>query len=492
MKRSAGILLHPTSLPSAYGIGDFGPAAYRFIDFLQAAQQRAWAMLPLTIPDSAGSPYASPSAFAMNWMLISPEQLLADQLLDARDMPHRQPIRAVSYGHIYTKRRSLIDASWKFFQQHATAHQKKMMAHFCKREAAWLEPYAQFMTIKDRHRGTPWYQWPSELAQYNKVAIRTWHRKHQAQIKQYCYEQWLIHDQWQRLKTYANAKSIQLYGDIPFFVTHDSVDVWTNQKSFLLNAQHQPISVSGVPPDYFSRRGQIWNNPHYDWMRMKKNNFAWWRARFTMATRLFDIIRLDHFRGFYNVWHIPTGAKTARFGAWELVPGEQLLKKVLRSHAQVPFVAEDLGSISPEVVTLRKRLRLPGMRVLQFGFGGLPDNYHNPKNFPTTVVAYTGTHDNDTSRGWFTGSGSSMERWLAGVRLKADRHTFSHKLMRYGMRSRAQLFITPLQDVLNLGSKARMNTPGTKRGNWRWRFASAALSDTLSQQLRRLTRATKR
>ncbi len=492
MERSSGILLHPTSLPSPYGIGDFGPEAYRFVDFLKAGDQRVWAVLPLTIPDMTNSPYASPSAMALNWLLVSPDQLIDDELLSPDDRPPQRPVGKAQYGYAYHQKRSLIEQSYEYFQSHATPMQREAFATFTEVERDWLESYALFMTIKALHQQQPWPTWPAALVARQSQALDDIAARYKKHIDRYRYEQWLVHEQWRKLKSYANESGITIFGDLPFFVTHDSVDVWTQPSHYLLDDDNNPTVVAGVPPDYFSTEGQLWDNPHYNWPAMQRDRFSWWIRRLNRASRLYDTVRLDHFRGFVGVWQIPFGARTARHGKWTPVPGRALFNAVMHDGPLPEIVAEDLGTITPDVEKLRTELGLPGMRVLQFAFSGFSDNIHLPQNFTENVVAYTGTHDNDTSRGWFANSSTPDERWYAGERLQADEHTFAEKLMRYGMASPAHLFITPLQDVLNLGSEARMNTPGTTSGNWRWRFSADDISDILAGRLAELTAETKR
>lgn len=492
MKRSAGILLHPTSLPSRYAIGDFGPTAFAFVDFLAQARVHVWAVLPLTIPDMTGSPYASVSAHALTWLCVSPDQLVHDGLLPATALPRSRPTDNVSYATAYHQRRTVLKDAFSHFQKNGSPAHHRAVRQFIRRESYWLTEYATFMAIKQRYHDMPWFRWPRALAEHRSAELRHWRARHAREIAFFEFEQWVTQSQWLRLKGYAHRQGVSIFGDIPFFVTHDSVDVWAHQNQFLLNKKHLPITIAGVPPDYFGRRGQIWDNPHYNWQVMQKNHFHWWISRFRRASRLYDLTRVDHFRGFDTVWHIPFGARTARRGSWEPVPGHKLLTEVRRRVSGLSIVAEDLGTITPTVATLRKKFGLPSMRVLQFSFSGFPDNTHMPKNFRGPIVAYTGTHDNDTSRGWFTTSSTSDERWLAGERLRADEHTFAQKLIAYGMATRAQLFIVPLQDILNLGSEARMNKPGTKRGNWRWRFQPHHLHAEHAQRLARLIRITGR
>lgn len=492
MPRSSGIFLHPSSLPSPYGIGDFGPEAYAFVDFLKTSNQHVWGVLPLTIPDETGSPYASVSAHALNWLLVSPEELVREGFLNPVDLTTVKPVGPISYPATYTTKRKLLRHAYTYFQTNRDHALLKDFQHFISTENWWLDTYAVFMAIKEAHEGKPWYQWPGKLAQTDTATVQHWCERHHNQVRYYQFEQWVADRQWRRLKAYAAAQDVRIYGDIPFFVTTDSVDVWSHQDQFLLDSRYRPKAVSGVPPDYFSRRGQIWNNPHYNWAVMQRDAFRWWLERFRRASYLFDMVRLDHFRGFDAVWHIPYGARTARHGSWHPVPGDALFTMITRAYPQLAIIAEDLGMITESVHVLRDRYHFPSMRVLQFAFNGFPNNFHRPEFFTEHVVAYTGTHDNTTSRGWLMAEAKDDERSAALRELHATPDTFAWKLMEYGMQSKAELCITPLQDLLNLGAEARLNKPGTKRGNWRWRFSKGALSAILSRRLAELTIAAKR
>jgi 4-alpha-glucanotransferase len=492
MKRRAGILLHPTSLPSPYGIGDFGVAAYHFVDWLQKAGQRYWQILPLTIPDETGSPYASPSAMAGNWMLISPQILVCDNLLAAGDLPKKKPVGPINYSTIYKKRQALLKKSFEHFQAYGGQKQKNHFRNWQNKQKDWLNDYALFAAIKEYHHGRPWPRWPHDLVHRRSQAMHRWTKKLKKQITFHKYCQWAFFRQWYYLKTYANRRHIKIIGDVPFFVCHDSVDVWSHQDMFKLNQRHQPTFVSGVPPDYFSSRGQIWNDPHYDWHKLEQTGFAWWIKRFNQALILYDQIRLDHFRGYQAVWYIKRGSGTARHGRWETVPGQKLFQTLREKLKQLPFMAEDLGIITHEVTALRQQFGFPSTRILQFSFDGPPDNDHRPENYTADVVCYTGTHDNDTARGWIGHSGKPSERKNALRQTKTNPADFSWKLITIGHKSKANTFIAPLQDILNLGPEARLNKPGTKQKNWRWRFKEEILTDELAGKLRRLTLSMRR
>ncbi len=487
MTRQSGILLHPTSLPSPYGIGDFGVEAYRFVDWLEKAGQHYWQILPLTIPDETGSPYASPSAMAGNWMLISPQILVCDNLLAAGDLPKKKPIGPINYGAIHKKRQALLKKSFEYFQANGTKKQKNHFKNWQNKQKGWLNDYALFTAVKEYYHGRPWPRWPHDLVHRRSQAMNHWTKKLKEQITFHKYCQWLFFRQWYYLRTYANHRHIKIIGDVPFFVCHDSVDVWSHQDMFKLNQRHLPTFVSGVPPDYFSSRGQIWNDPHYNWQYIEKNGFDWWIQRFKQALTIYDFIRLDHFRGYQAVWYIQRSRHTARHGHWEPVPGQKLFKALKKKIGKLPFIAEDLGIITREVTALRQQFGFPSTRILQFSFDGLPDNNHRPENYTADVVCYTGTHDNDTARGWITNSGKPEEVNNALNETMARPDEFAWKLIKIGLHSKADIFIAPLQDILNLGSEARLNKPGTKQKNWRWRYEADALTNTLAKKLRALT-----
>ncbi|HCM68205.1 MAG: 4-alpha-glucanotransferase [Candidatus Kerfeldbacteria bacterium RIFCSPLOWO2_01_FULL_48_11] len=490
--RRSGILLHPTSLPSPYGIGDLGPEAYAFVDFLKKAGQTLWQVLPLAIPDETGSPYASASAFAGNWFIISPEILCAQGILPEKYLPRERPVGNVHYERIIPERRQMMWEALHHFDQTATQRLHRAFETFCRTERSWIRDYALFSAFKDRCGGKPWRRWPAGIATQRPSTLRVWEKRCTDDIRLYLFAQWVFYQQWFSLKAYANRRGIQIIGDVPFFVRYDSAVVWAHPELFLLDRRRQPQAVSGVPPDYFSRRGQVWGDPQYDWEYMRGSSFHWWVQRFAHARRMYDIVRLDHFRGYCALWHITRGAKTSRNGKWVHVPGQELFSKVKNSLGDVPFIAEDLGAITDDVVALRKRFALPTTRVLQFGFGGDPNNNHSPYNVPLNAVVYTGTHDNSTARGWITKDASPLERRNALLTLKAGVSSFAWKLIVTGMRSRANVFITTIQDVLNLGNEARLNRPGTKRKNWDWRMDINALPTRLARRLHALTKSTRR
>lgn len=484
--------MHITSLPSAYGIGDLGPEAYTFADFLHRAGQKVWQVLPMAIPDETGSPYASASAFAGNWLTVSPEILCAQGLLPEQFLPRERPVGNIHYERIIPERRQMIWETLHHFDQTANNRLRRAFTTFCREERWWIRDYALFMAFKDRCGGKPWRAWPTEIAKRRPSALRAWEKRCAEDIRLYLFAQWLFYRQWFSLKAYANRKGIRIIGDVPFFVRYDSAVVWAHPELFLLDRRRQPQAVSGVPPDYFSRRGQVWGDPQYDWGHMRRSSFHWWIQRFAHACRMYDVVRLDHFRGYCAVWYISRGAQTSRKGKWVTIPGRELFTKVKKALGDLPFIAEDLGVITDDVVALRKQFGFPTTRVLQFGFGGDSGNHHAPYNLPLNAAVYTGTHDNSTARGWITEDASPAERRNALVTLRADVSSFAWKLIVVGMRSRANLFITTTQDVLNLGNKARLNRPGTKRRNWRWRMEINALTARQAKTLKSITKRTGR
>ncbi|MFA6391294.1 MAG: 4-alpha-glucanotransferase [Patescibacteria group bacterium] len=492
MKRQSGILLHITSLPSPYGIGDLGKEAFRFIDFLSMSGQSIWQILPLTIPDSIGSPYASPSAFAGNWLLISPDELVNEGLLHKNSLPKEKRVGPVKYSKVFQEKRRLIETSYEYFRRHASIEQKDSLEKFIQHHSKWLNDFGLFMSLKDHFKGARWFNWPEDIAKRNKHAIEFWQKKLHRQIRVYQYGQWIFFSQYAKVKKYANKKRVRIFGDIPFFVIHDSVNVWVSRDLFLLDENNQPLAKSGVPPDYFSKRGQLWGDPQYDWEKMKKNNFQWFVRRIEMAAQFYDDVRLDHFRGYAAVWHVDPKSRTSKKGKWVIVPGKNIFKQVKTKFKNLSIIAEDLGYITRDVVMLKKDLKFPGMRVMQFGFSGKRNNFHLPTNFTTDCVAYTGTHDNDTTYGWITKSGKTQQKRFALKYTKTDKKHFAWRLIELGLRSKACWFIFPIQDALNLGSEARMNKPSTRKKNWQWRMKNDALSEELAVNIRKLTKSAKR
>ncbi|MFH0829142.1 MAG: 4-alpha-glucanotransferase [Candidatus Kerfeldbacteria bacterium] len=491
-KRQAGILLHPTSFPSGYGIGDLGPAAYQFIDFLAAARQTLWQVLPLVIPDVVGSPYASSSAFAGNWLLISPERMVEDGLLQELPEPWSSDSGPVHYRYVARRKRAILISAWKNFEAHSTKKQRTEFNTFVRHEHYWLHDFALFGALKE-HFGSsvPWTRWPHSLRRRRPETLATWRTKLHEQIAFHEFTQWVFDSQWQRLKRYAHARNVRIIGDVPIFVTRDSADTWSNPGHFMLDRLGRPTLVAGVPPDYFSSRGQVWGDPLYDWKRMETDGFTWWLNRFRRSFTLYDIVRLDHFRGYVATWGIRAGSRSSRHGSWHAVPGKSLFGLVERRFPRSSFIAEDLGVITQDVVDLRNNLRFPGVRVLQFGFSDL-GSIHALKNLSRRSVVYTGTHDNNTTRGWFVHDATRLERKRVRTILRANDRNVAWKFIQAVYASRANTVITPLQDVLNLGSEARMNTPGTREDNWKWRWDGNGLTPEVQQKLRNLVLKSRR
>ncbi|MBI3361175.1 MAG: 4-alpha-glucanotransferase [Chloroflexi bacterium] len=494
--RASGILLHPTSLPGRYGLGDLGPEAYRWIEFLAVCGQRLWQILPLGPTGYSDSPYQSFSAFAGNPLLISPDRLIEDGLLCADDLegPPDFPAERVDFGPVIEYKKRLLDKAFERFAGAGPELRAEFEA-FAAREAGWLDDFAMFMALKGAHGGAVWNTWDAALATREPAAMAEAARQYAPAVASQKFRQFLFFRQWMRLKTYANAKGIVIVGDVPIFVAYDSADVWARPPLFRLDASGQPTHVAGVPPDYFSPTGQLWGNPLYQWDGLKKRGYDWWidRLRATLAT--VDIVRLDHFRGFEAYWEVPAGMPTAEVGRWVKGPGAHFFEAIRAAlgdaptslSAGLPIIAEDLGVITPEVVALRDRFNLPGMKVLQFAFAGDPADPFLPHNFPRNCVAYSGTHDNDTSRGWYQ-TLSQKERDFYRRYSGRDGSDVSWDLIRLAWASVANMAVAPLQDVLSLGPEARMNLPGRASGNWSWRYLSDQLADGVRVRLTALTR----
>lgn len=485
MSRASGILLHPTSLPSRFGIGDLGPEAYNFVDFLAAAGQTLWQVLPLGPTGYGDSPYASYSAFAGNTLLVSPERLADEGLLDAADLAE-QPVGPVDYGKVHELKADLLRRAYESFKSTGNTNLRSDFERFTSQQSEWLERYAQFRALKDEHGGAAWTEWKANVTASPE------------KLEAHKFYQFLFFRQWAALRQYAHDRGIKIIGDFPIFVAHDSADVWTNPEQFKLDSSGKPLVVAGVPPDYFSSTGQLWGNPLYDWERMRAGGFKWWIARVRAVFGLVDIARVDHFRGFAASWEIPGGDQTAERGKWVETPGRELFKSIRAALGELPIIAEDLGVITEDVVALREELGFPGMRVLQFGFGGDPKKSVDlPHNYVRNVVAYTGTHDNDTSVGWFNsipGEGSlrtarqiEEQRQFCLRYLNTNGAEIHWDFIRAVWASVAERAIAPLQDVLGLGSKARMNLPNSTEGNWIWRYEPGALTAQLGRQLKELS-----
>ncbi|MCB0199584.1 MAG: 4-alpha-glucanotransferase [Anaerolineae bacterium] len=496
MTRQAGVLLHPTSFPGPYGIGDLGEAAYRFVDFLSAAGQSLWQVLPLGPTGYGDSPYQCFSAFAGNPLLIDPEQLVGDGLLSWDDLNHGRPDfpqDKVDYGPVINWKLPLLKRSYERFRAHASSELDLDFQVFCAENADWLDDYALFMAIKDAQGGGAWGGWEMDIRTRQPEALKRWATELAEPVKMQKYLQWQFFRQWLALKTYANARGIRIVGDIPIFVAYDSADAWANRELFFIDEAGQPTVVAGVPPDYFSETGQLWGNPLYRWNKMAERGYTWWIARFRAMLTMVDIIRVDHFRAFYDYWEIPADEETAINGQWVPGPGPDLFRIVEKELGKVLIVAEDLGDFTAkardEIAALMAEFGFPGMKILQFSFGSGPTDKFLPHNFnsPNWVV-YPGTHDNDTIMGWFANSSQPYEREFALKYLgKSDASDLAWDIIRLGWASVADTAITSVQDMLSLGSEARMNVPSRAGGNWQWRYQHGDLSESLRARLLDLT-----
>jgi 4-alpha-glucanotransferase len=470
LPRSSGVLLHPTSLPGPFGVGDLGPEAHRWVQTLAAARQSWWQILPLGPVGSGDSPYQSYSAFAGNTLLLSPELLVRDGLLGAAALDAVSfPADRVDYDRVRPFKAAILREAWDRFRDgHGPAGMRGEFERYTHRHAGWLDDYALFMAIRDALGGASLTDWPADVLRRLPAALAAMERELTSEVMMHRFGQYLFDRQWSELKRFANEHGVRVIGDAPIFVSGDSADVWANPKLFLLGPDRTPTVVAGVPPDYFSPTGQHWGNPLYDWDRMAATGFAWWVARVRRLLEQTDLARLDHFRGFAAAWHIPAGEKDATNGRWVPGPGQKLFDRLSVELGKLPIIAEDLGLITADVHELRERVGLPGMRVLQFALGG-PDSPHWPHNYDRLTVAYTGTHDNDTTNGWYA-TLSERDRWVLGEYLGRPADSPAWEFIRYSWGSVAVLAVAPLQDVLGLGSAARMNMPGVAIGNWRWRF----------------------
>jgi 4-alpha-glucanotransferase len=486
-QRSAGILLHPTSLPGAFGIGDLGPSARAWVDALVAARQTWWQILPLGPTSFGDSPYQCFSAFAGNRYLISPEGLVQDGLIRAGDLgnPHF-PADGIDFGSVIPFKIGLLSRAWDNFQSGAAAPLRGPFENFCVQEGHWLNDFALFMALKDAHNGASWQEWPRALVRRESGALREARRQLSRAVGLHQFAQFLFFRQWRDLKRYANDRGIRLMGDAPIFVASDSADVWANSDLFQLDKERQPIVVAGVPPDYFSATGQRWGNPLYDWEAIKKTGYAWWLARLRALLTQVDLVRLDHFRGFEAYWEIKADQPTAEHGRWIPGPGADFFRAVRGALGGLPLVAEDLGLITPEVEQLRDQFQLPGMRILQFANWGDPEDRFLPHNYEPNAVVYTGTHDNDTTVAWYH-SLSDLDRHLLRRYSPQAGGEIAWDLIRLAWSSVADYALTPLQDLLSLGSEARMNLPGRPAGNWSWRFRADMLNPGLLDRLADLT-----
>jgi len=493
--RASGLLLHVTSLPSPYGIGDVGPTAVAWLDRLRDAGQGWWQALPLGPTGYGDSPYQSLSSFAGNPLLISPDWLIEDGLVRAADCAGCSfSPTTVDFDAVKRFKFALLETAWKNFSTGARSDLRPDFEHFGNDHAHWLDDYALFRALTARYDGASYLEWPEELIRRTPAALDRARQALASQVDRVRFVQFVLFRQGARLKAHARARGVRLIGDLPFFVSPDSSDVWAHPELFLLDAQHRPRVVAGVPPDYFSSQGQRWGNPIYDWDALAASGYRWCIDRVRALLAHVDAIRLDHFRGFAAAWHVPAGAPTAESGQWMPGPGAGFFAEVEKALGGLPFLAEDLGIITPDVVALRDAFRLPGTRVLQFAFDGHADNPHLPDNHVPNSVVDTGTHDNPTTRGWHDDLSEAERRnlWRYLKRGGGTSADAAPALLRLAWSSVAALAIAPLQDVLNLGKDARMNQPGTAQGNWRWRSTEAMLSTSAWDSLRDVTHASAR
>ena len=492
-KRASGVLLHIGSLPSGYGIGDFGSEAYKFADFLQRANQSYWQVLPLTppAPGSGFSPYNPCSAFAGNTLFISPDLLYQAGLLNRSDIYPKPnlPMKEIDYHWVISCKTKLLNLAFKRFRSARKDHDYE---DFCYTNRGWLDSFATFAALRRHLRSGPWSRWPPKLRDRENKTLARAKLELKDEIDREKFLQHLFFTQWSSLKAYCGERSIKLIGDIPFYVAYDSADVWAYPQFFKLTRTKKPRFVGGVPPDFFSRTGQLWGNPVYDWPALRATGYSWWMERIQHNLAMFDVARLDHFRGFVAYWQVHAGHKTARHGTWVRGPGQALFDRLFGRFPSKPIIAEDLGHITEAVRRLIDKLQIPSMRVLQFGFDGDPDtNPHSPKNHTPNCVAYTGTHDTNTIRGWLENEvgPAQRQRIVATLGRKIVSSQIHWELIELAISSAADLVIIPMQDVLGLSQNTRMNRPGTMHGNWNWRLRPGQISTATIKKLRDITEA---
>jgi 4-alpha-glucanotransferase len=493
--RTSGILMHITSLPGSFGIGDLGPESRNFADFLAESSQTYWQMLPLnpTSESTGHSPYSSISAFAGNPLLISPDELAKKGYVSSADLRigKIKPGKEVSFSHALEFKTALLDTAYENFKTRLNKIDDRAFEKFVHAEKYWLDDFALYVTLKKNNRGKPWYEWPHDYKSRNTSALENFSRKHSDEITKVKWIQFIFREQWLSLKHYCNTSGIRLFGDLPFYVSYDSADVWSNRKIFSLDKDGNMKFVSGVPPDYFNDDGQLWGMPVFRWDELKKQDYSWWVRRIENNMQMFDILRLDHFRAFSNFWAVDASEKTARKGKWKKGPGLEFFQVLTKRFGPLPFIAEDLGDIDENVHSLREMFNLPGMKVLQFAFGGdFPDSDHIPHNHQENFVVYTGTHDNNTSIGWFKKDAGEIERknlkHYFGRKIQAKQiHTL---LIRAALASVAKYAIVPMQDLLGQGEESRMNAPATVGGNWLWRLSHKMITPGIVKELNEMTK----
>jgi 4-alpha-glucanotransferase len=488
--RSSGVLCHPTSFPSRFGIGDLGKGAYDFVDWLAAAKQQLWQVLPLGPTGYGDSPYQSFSAFAGNPLLISPEGMAWSGLLpaDALEEVPQFPSLKVDFGWVIPFKQTLLRHSFEHFRAEGTADHQRGLAGFREQNAHWLPDYALFMALKGYFGGGSWHNWPRDILLRHAYALDHYREKLAQEIAYHEFVQWVFAEQWATLKAHANKLGIRIVGDVPIFVSEDSADVWSHPELFQLDAEGNPIVIAGVPPDLFSKTGQRWGNPHYRWDVMARDDYGWWRQRIRHTLTLVDIIRIDHFRGFEASWEVPAGELTAMTGRWMKGPGAALFESIARALGTLPIIAEDLGVITPEVDALRLKFGFPGMKILQFAFGEKNNSQYLPHTYEPNCIVYPGTHDNNTVIGWFNEGGrKAAEKWNCLRYLGTDGNDLAWDFIRLAWASVANQAVACLQDVMRLGAEARMNYPSRESGNWHWRYAAEMLTDSQCARLCELT-----
>jgi 4-alpha-glucanotransferase len=484
--RSSGILLHPTSLPGPYGSGDFGAAAFHFVDWLVSAGQKMWQILPLGGIGPGNSPYMSSSAFAGNILLIDLDDLGAHGWLSDDELSSHPgfTVHRVDYSVVYQYRLEKLRVAASCFFAGNQFHSE--FQEFCASEQSWLDDYSLFMALAEKFEWRDWSHWSPALAKREKKALAKATVELAQEIEFWNFCQWCFFRQWRKLKQYANQRGVQIIGDIPIFIAYQSAEVWARQDLFELGDDHLPVVIAGVPPDYFSTTGQRWGNPLYRWPAHEKEEYSWWIERIRKTIELVNIVRIDHFRGFAGYWEIPASEQTAINGRWMPGPGEKLFNAVQAKLGTLPIIAEDLGVVTPDVAALLEQFNFPGMRILQFAFGGGSDNPYLPHNFKNNTVVYGGTHDNDTAVGWFN-SASQHERTFACKYLGSDGREINWELIHAASESIANIAIHPFQDVLGLDSEHRMNLPGKAEGYWEWRFTWEQLTPRHAERLYEIT-----
>jgi len=494
--RTSGILLHVSSLPSAFGIGDLGKGAYHFVDFLKEAGQSQWQILPLNPTDIllGNCPYSSNSAFANNILFISPEKLVEEGFLpsDALKKIPSFPEDHVSYQSVISYKTGLLDHAFLYYRNHLVKDAD--FKNFCLKNKFWLDDYSLFIALKQYFQGAPWYRWPEDIRARTSVALKKYEQELQEAILRQKFFQYVFIEQWFALKKYCKSKSVSLIGDLPIYVQHDSADVWANPSIFKLDDEGGLEFLAGVPPDYFSKTGQLWGNPVYDWEALQETGYQWWAERLAQNLTLFDIVRIDHFRGFVNFWQVPKGETTAVNGSWAEAPAKDFFNKMLKMFKDFPIIAEDLGFLTDDVKELIKKYKFPGMKILLFAFDSDDENPYLPHNHIKNCIVYTGTHDNNTVKGWFKQEATDhikqkMREVLGEEPLLENVHW---QLITLALRSVADTVILPMQDILGLDEACRMNIPGTVDHNWQWRLLPSQITTSLTKQLAKLVKENQR